>query len=209
MKWEFVLGDVKFLKCCSEQTRVCIYNRFSFSENHYRRKHFKPKSYFGKNLCFFQNHKFLESLKVYIGLQRCNISIIKLLLAVVDSEFSIIIWKQLKRMQRPGNEAIRTQIHPSKPKREIIKITNSQNTKRTYGQPRSYFPKTGHSATQPKLKIILTRHRNSDTKTGNREPQLNYILYLGKSSLPTYRLPVEETKDKVPSCTQYLEALRV
>ena len=32
-------------------------------------------------------------------------------------------------MQRPGTEAIRTQIQPSKPKREITKITNSQNKK--------------------------------------------------------------------------------
>ena len=38
-------------------------------------------------------------------------------------------------MQRSGTEAIRTQIQPSKPKREITKITNSQNTKRIYGQP--------------------------------------------------------------------------
>ena len=38
-------------------------------------------------------------------------------------------------MQRSGTEAIRTQIQSSKPKREITKITNSQNTKRTYGQP--------------------------------------------------------------------------
>ena len=38
-------------------------------------------------------------------------------------------------MKGPGTEAIRTQIQPSKPKREIIKITNSQNTKRIYGQP--------------------------------------------------------------------------
>ena len=36
-------------------------------------------------------------------------------------------------MQRPGTEAIRTQIQPSKPKREITKITKNQNTKRTYG----------------------------------------------------------------------------
>ena len=37
-------------------------------------------------------------------------------------------------MQRSGTEAIRTQIQTSKPKREITNITNSQNTKRTYGQ---------------------------------------------------------------------------
>ena len=30
-------------------------------------------------------------------------------------------------MQKPETEAIRTQIQPSKPKREITKITNSQN----------------------------------------------------------------------------------
>ena len=34
-------------------------------------------------------------------------------------------------MQRQGAEAIRTQIQLSNPKREITKITNSQNTKRT------------------------------------------------------------------------------
>ena len=45
-------------------------------------------------------------------------------------------------MQRSGTEAIRTQIQPSKPKREITNITNSQNTKRTYGQPsEQLFPK--------------------------------------------------------------------
>ena len=38
-------------------------------------------------------------------------------------------------MQRSVTEAIGTQIQSSKPKREITKITNSQNTKRTYGQP--------------------------------------------------------------------------
>ena len=49
---------------------------------------------------------------------------------------------QVKRMQRSGTEAIRTQIQPSKPKREITNITNSQNTKRTYGQPsEQIFPK--------------------------------------------------------------------
>ena len=40
-----------------------------------------------------------------------------------------------KTVQRSGTEAIRTQMQPSKPKREITKITNSQSTKRTHGQP--------------------------------------------------------------------------
>ena len=39
-----------------------------------------------------------------------------------------------KSMQRSGTEAIRTQIQPSKPKREIRSITNSQNTKNEGGQ---------------------------------------------------------------------------
>ena len=43
--------------------------------------------------------------------------------------------EKVKSMQRSGIEAIRTQIQPSKPNREIPKITKNQNTKRTYGQP--------------------------------------------------------------------------
>ena len=50
--------------------------------------------------------------------------------------------KKVKNMQRSGTEAIRTQIQPSKPKREITNITNSQNTKRKNGQPsEQLFPK--------------------------------------------------------------------
>ena len=49
---------------------------------------------------------------------------------------------RVKGMQRSRTEAIRTQIQPSKPKRKITKITKSQNTKRTYGQPsEQLFPK--------------------------------------------------------------------
>ena len=45
-------------------------------------------------------------------------------------------------MHRSGTEAIRTKIQPSKQKREITKITNNQNTKRTYGQSsQQLFPK--------------------------------------------------------------------
>ena len=36
---------------------------------------------------------------------------------------------KVRRMQRSGTEEIRTQIQPSKPKREITYITTSQNTK--------------------------------------------------------------------------------
>ena len=58
-------------------------------------------------------------------------------------------------MQRSGKEAIRTQIQPSKPIREITNITNSQNTKRTYGQPsEQLFPKRWPLSNRTKLKII-------------------------------------------------------
>ena len=36
-----------------------------------------------------------------------------------------------KKYAKTRNEAIRTQFEPSKPKWDITKITNSQNTKRT------------------------------------------------------------------------------
>ena len=45
-------------------------------------------------------------------------------------------------MQISGTEAIRTQLQPPKPEREITNITNSQNAKRTHGQPSGQlFPK--------------------------------------------------------------------
>ena len=48
---------------------------------------------------------------------------------------------EVKSMQRSGTEAIRSQIQPSKPKREITSITNGQNKKRKYGQPSKHlFP---------------------------------------------------------------------
>ena len=60
---------------------------------------------------------------------------------------------KVKSMQRSGNEAYRTQIQPSKPKREITKIINSQNTKRTYGQPcEQLFSKDTSLETQTELK---------------------------------------------------------
>ena len=56
-------------------------------------------------------------------------------------------------MQRPGTEAIRTQIQPSKPKREIL--TNGQNKKEhMVNRVSNYFPKGVYSATKTLLKII-------------------------------------------------------
>ena len=75
-------------------------------------------------------------------------------------------------MQRSGTEAIRTQLQPSKSKREITNITNSQNTKRTYGQQNEQlFPKRWPLSNRNRAKNNMStptckvkRHRNSDTK---------------------------------------------
>ena len=58
---------------------------------------------------------------------------------------------KVKRMQRSETEAISTQLHPSKPKREINDITNSQNTKITYGQPSEqlFFQKVATQQPKP------------------------------------------------------------
>ena len=80
----------------------------------------------------------------------------------------------IKFMQRVGTETIRTEIQPSKSKREITKITNSQNTKRTCGQPiEQFFPKrwplSNPSRTKNNMNTHkLKRHRNSDTKNSQQ-----------------------------------------
>ena len=75
---------------------------------------------------------------------------------------------------RPGT-AFRTQIKPSKPKREIAKITNSQNTKRTYAHPIELFhkwrPLSNQSRTKTKMNTHeVKRHRNSYTKNRQQRP---------------------------------------
>ena len=63
-------------------------------------------------------------------------------------------------MQRSGTEAIRTQIQPSKPKREITNITNSQNTRRTYGQPSAQlFPKRWPLSNRYRTKNDMNTHK--------------------------------------------------
>ena len=67
---------------------------------------------------------------------------------------------KVKSMQRSGTKAIRTQIQPSKPKRKIINIINSQIERdHVVNRVSSYFPKGGHSATETELKIIRTHIR--------------------------------------------------
>ena len=58
-------------------------------------------------------------------------------------------------MQRSGTEAIRTLLQTSKAKREITNITDSQNTKITYGQPsEQLFPKRWPLSNRNRTKII-------------------------------------------------------
>ena len=85
-------------------------------------------------------------------------------------------------MQRSGTKTIRTQIQPSKPKREITNITNSQNTNRTYGQPsEQLFPKRWPLSNRNRTKTIVNtrkvkRHRKSDTKNRQQRTTKNYRL---------------------------------
>ena len=72
-------------------------------------------------------------------------------------EVSVILRKKIPRikensMERSGNGAIRTLSQPSKPKREITKITVKTQREHMVNRVSSYFPKGGHSATQTELK---------------------------------------------------------
>ena len=88
----------------------------------------------------------------------------------------------VQSMQRTGTEANRTRIQPSKPKREITNITNSQNTKRTHGQPSEQlfsksWPHSNSNLTKNNMNTHkVKRHRNFTPKTDNREPQQNHRL---------------------------------
>ena len=78
---------------------------------------------------------------------------------------------KVKRMQRSGTEAIRTELQPSKQKREITNIiTNCQNTKIPHGEPsEQLFPKRWPLGNRNRTKNNMNtrkvkRHRNSDAK---------------------------------------------
>ena len=89
-------------------------------------------------------------------------------------------------MQRSGTETIRTEIQPSKPKREITKITNSQNTKITYGQPsEQLFPKRWLLSNQNRAKSNMNtskvkRHRNSDTRNRQQSTTTKLLPWNGQ-----------------------------
>ena len=75
-------------------------------------------------------------------------------------------------MQRPGTEAIRTQIQPSKPKGEMTVIKYSQNTNRKYRDRQlreQLFPKrwplsNPNLAKHNRNTRKVNSHRISDTK---------------------------------------------
>ena len=100
---------------------------------------------------------------------RCRLAVNKISGRISDDkppQIKILKKKNMKvkSMQRSGTEAIRTQIQLSKLKREITSITNSQNTKRTYGQPsEQLFPKRWPLSNNMNTHKVK-RHRNSDTK---------------------------------------------
>ena len=87
------------------------------------------------------------------------------------ARLQVIMYRQrtikVKSMQRSGTEAIRTQIKPSKPKREVSKITNSQNTKNMVNRVSSYFPNVGNP--KPNKNDMNThkvkRHQNRQQRT--------------------------------------------
>ena len=85
-------------------------------------------------------------------------------------------------MQISGTKTVITKSHPSKPKREINNIINSQNTKRTYGQPsEQLFPNRWPLRNRNRTKNNMftqkvKRHRNSDTR--HRQQRTNSLSYL-------------------------------
>ena len=90
-------------------------------------------------------------------------------------------------MQRSVTEAIRTQIQPSKPRREITYITNSQNTMRTYGQPsEQLLPKRWRLSNRYRTKNNMKTHkvkchRNSDKKQQQATENHNKTTTLERS----------------------------
>ena len=75
-------------------------------------------------------------------------------------------------MQRPGTEAIRTQIQPPKPKGGILKLQM-----RTYGHPsEQLFSKRWPLSNPNRTKNNMNTRKVKQRKKGNREPQQDYRL---------------------------------
>ena len=87
--------------------------------------------------------------------------------AITIFEMQIVSRRKVKSMERSETEAIRTQIQPPKSKREISNITNSQNTKRTYGQPsQQLFPKRWPLSNRNRTKNNMNTYEHRHEKTG-------------------------------------------
>ena len=92
-------------------------------------------------------------------------------------------WISQGKRQKYAKTRNRSNQNPNpapKRKRETTNATNSQNTKRTHGQPNEKpSPKGGHPATETEPKTTRTHARQNVTdtptpKTGNREPKQNH-----------------------------------
>ena len=60
---------------------------------------------------------------------------------------------------------------------EVTKITNSQNTKRTYGQPsEQLFPKRWPFSNPNRTTNIMNKHKVKCNRNSDREPQHSYCL---------------------------------
>ena len=72
---------------------------------------------------------------------------------VISIALLFVIAKKVKSIQRSGIEAIRTQLQPSKHKREITNITNSQiQREHMVNRVSSYFPKDGSLSNRNRTK---------------------------------------------------------
>ena len=102
-------------------------------------------------------------------------------------------------MKKSGTEAIRTKTKPSTPKRKITNISNSQNTKRTNGQPsEQLFPKrwplsnrnrTKNQRTNGPVNAHLISGPTVSTKTskiGQGQPRV--IIYINFVELESHIL---------------------
>ena len=95
-----------------------------------------------------------------------NVSICRTLRTMLQNCTPVFNTKS-KKCAKTGTEAIRTKLQSSKPKQVITKITNSQNTKITYGQPsEQLFPKRWPLSNLNRTKNNMNthkvkRHRNS------------------------------------------------
>ena len=97
-----------------------------------------------------------------------------------------------KKYANTRNCSNQNRYQPSKPKREITNITNSQNTKRTYGQPsEQLFPKRWPLRNRNRTKNNMNthkvkHHRNSDTKNRQQRTTKTAALERSENKMPPF-----------------------